>query len=177
MRSLEMPLRNEHEDLRSCLERRSRSLLVPESLERELHDAYSKYEEVAFEQESVKLLSEGAGEALQGLFRLLDSGRPMVGMRRSLLSIESSDRCPLCDRLAVSELDHYLPRSAFPHYSVLGRNLVPICFRCNHIKRNKQRASRRLRFFHPYYDQVPSLPLIKVDVDVFSVAVHTVFYR
>lgn len=40
-------------------------------------------------------------------------------------------KCPLCGINDVTDIDHYMPRSVFPEYSVHPFNLIPICHECN----------------------------------------------
>lgn len=56
--------------------------------------------------------------------------------RQNLYNLTPS-RCPICDAnwgYAVRTLDHILPESIFPQFSILPLNLVPTCYRCNHAK-------------------------------------------
>ncbi|CAD5379365.1 hypothetical protein OF001_U530002 [Pseudomonas sp. OF001] len=49
----------------------------------------------------------------------------------SLLSQAPLGRCPLCGFGHASTLDHYLPKSKFPQFSILPLNLIPSCKDCN----------------------------------------------
>lgn len=56
--------------------------------------------------------------------------------RQNLYNL-TPNRCPICDAnwgYAVRTLDHILPESIFPQFSILPLNLVPTCYRCNHSK-------------------------------------------
>jgi possible EA31 gene protein, phage lambda len=57
------------------------------------------------------------------------------------------DKCPYCGFGQVATLDHYLPKSEFPIFSILPNNLIGCCRDCNTIKRNIV-----LNTIHPYYD-------------------------
>ncbi|WP_459813198.1 HNH endonuclease [Campylobacter concisus] len=57
------------------------------------------------------------------------------------------DKCPYCGLGQVATLDHYLPKSEFPIFSILPNNLIGCCRDCNAIKRNIV-----LNTIHPYYD-------------------------
>lgn len=56
-------------------------------------------------------------------------------------------KCPYCGLGQVATLDHYLPKSEFPIFSILPNNLIGCCRDCNTIKRNIV-----LNTIHPYYD-------------------------
>jgi hypothetical protein len=69
------------------------------------------------------------------------------------LKITSSGKCPLCGEVGhVRTLDHYLPKSNFPLYSVLPLNLVPCCRDCNSEKLNAFSTNQEGQTLHPYFD-------------------------
>lgn len=53
--------------------------------------------------------------------------------------------CPYCNREFINnrinstsaQIDHFLPRSIYPIFSISLFNLVPSCYTCNHIKRGQ----------------------------------------
>ncbi|MBR8374068.1 MULTISPECIES: HNH endonuclease [Burkholderia cepacia complex] len=61
-------------------------------------------------------------------------------------------KCPTCGFGHVHTVDHFLPKSAFPWFSVLPENLVPACRDCNTGK--MAAAANDAQSFHPYYDSV-----------------------
>ncbi|HWX51538.1 MAG TPA: hypothetical protein VNZ61_26125 [Roseomonas sp.] len=71
------------------------------------------------------------------------------------------DLCPACGEPgAPNTLDHYLPKSKFPHLSIIPANLFPMCDACQAKKLEKTGDAHHPRFFiHPYFD-VFSLPRI-----------------
>lgn len=62
--------------------------------------------------------------------------------------------CPYCNFYTrqVRQLDHYLPKAAFPSLSITANNLVPICKECNEIKDNYYSFNKSKQLIHPYYD-------------------------
>lgn len=61
--------------------------------------------------------------------------------------------CPFCGGLGhVHTLDHYLPKSNFPVYSVLPANLVPCCRDCNTGKGAAFGHHAHDQTLHPYLD-------------------------
>lgn len=66
--------------------------------------------------------------------------------------------CPLCQLESVSELDHYLPKSIFPEFSIYHKNLVPICHTCNNLKG----TNNDIIFPHLYYEDIDGEELLKV---------------
>lgn len=69
--------------------------------------------------------------------------------------------CPLCQLEEVSELDHYIPKSIFPEFSVYHKNLVPICHTCNSLKG----TNNIVIFPHLYYEDIDGEELLKVYKD------------
>lgn len=59
--------------------------------------------------------------------------------------------CPLCGYGQVKTVDHYLPKSKFPLYSVLTHNLVPACRDCNIEKLAGTADTASQQVFHPYF--------------------------
>ncbi|MDS0528473.1 HNH endonuclease [Clostridium sp. SHJSY1] len=60
--------------------------------------------------------------------------------------------CPFCGERTVSTLDHYLPKTQYPVYSITPFNLVAACSDCNKAKSDKVITSREKETIHPYYD-------------------------
>lgn len=69
------------------------------------------------------------------------------------LLVSSDGKCPFCGGIGqVHTLDHYLPKSIFPIYSVLPENLVPCCRDCNSGKMSSFAAIQSEQPLHPYLD-------------------------
>ena len=63
-------------------------------------------------------------------------------------------RCPLCGIGTVNTLDHYLPKTHFPVYSVTPNNLVPVCNWCQGEKSEYYPTTEGEQLLHPYFDDV-----------------------
>jgi hypothetical protein len=167
VRSLPLPARNEHQDYETCIKRRSASASqILRGQQNTVFYAYSRYEDAAFLDGCPGKPDHIADVALRDNFKLLEPGRPLADLREKIMNMGVNDRCPFCGRAPASSLDHYLPKSTFSCYSVLARNLVPICDRCNRNKSNTRGLSQTLRFFHPYYDEIPSHRILRAAVTV-----------
>lgn len=103
----------------------------------------------------------GADEiALHDLYDTRARSGPIARIRRPTVPFKS---CPLCGSLGGRSLDHALPRSLFPEFSILRENLVPACTMCNTDEKGETyRGCRPERFIHPYYDRWASQPLWRV---------------
>lgn len=71
--------------------------------------------------------------------------------------------CFLCGGKA-GEIDHYLPRSSFPEFSILALNLLPACRYCNNKKRSRYQKSGERLYFHPHFMRLPQKAFITVEV-------------
>ena len=49
----------------------------------------------------------------------------------SILNSVEDNICPYCSQRLIKTLDHYLPKSIYPYFSVTPINLVPACRDCN----------------------------------------------
>lgn len=65
-------------------------------------------------------------------------------------------RCPLCGIGTVNTLDHYLPKTHFPVYSVTPNNLVPVCNWCQGEKSEYYSTTEGGQLLHPYFDDLDS---------------------
>jgi len=103
-------------------------------------------------------------------------GRALDALRDHDLTI-----CPACGEPGrPNTLDHYLPKSDYPHFCITPANLLPMCDACQLAKDVKIGDAATPRFFiHPYFDtfvaeqvfqliikrpfHAPSIELIPVD--------------
>lgn len=76
--------------------------------------------------------------------------------------------CPFCSEPGrPNTLDHYLPKSEYPEYSILSKNLVPMCDICqgSDAKGSKVLDSNDKRMFlHPYYDEIKGLEILVLEI-------------
>ncbi|MDR6869561.1 5-methylcytosine-specific restriction endonuclease McrA [Bosea sp. BE125] len=69
------------------------------------------------------------------------------------IKVTANGKCPLCGGVGhVRTLDHYLPKSNFPLYSVMPANLIPCCRDCNSEKLNAFAGAMKDQTLHPYFD-------------------------
>jgi hypothetical protein len=86
-------------------------------------------------------------------------------LKAALAKNNTGGRCPLC-QVSTGTLDHYLPQQRFPEFAVFPLNLVPVCWRCNHRKREDFRDTDAI-FLHAYLDLVPdNVRFLFAEVDV-----------
>jgi hypothetical protein len=81
-----------------------------------------------------------------------------------------NQRCPLCGIGTVNTLDHYLPKTHFPVFSVTPNNLVPACKWCQGSKLEYYSKTKGRQILHPYFDDFDSDEWLVADVVVGSPA-------
>lgn len=103
---------------------------------------------------------------LRNLYRrVLVRGRGRPVYNRLLLAARLR-RCPLCCQRDAQTLDHFLPESEFPEFSVLPLNLVPACYSCNKAKLDYVPVDYEGQTLHPYFDDWGEHTFLQADVDV-----------
>jgi 5-methylcytosine-specific restriction endonuclease McrA len=81
------------------------------------------------------------------------------------LPANGSPWCQYCLIGEVDAVDHYVPKSLYPEFSVLPRNLVASCPKCNRLKNAKWLRAGVREIFSLYYDDLPITQYLFVDVD------------
>ena len=81
-----------------------------------------------------------------------------------IMSAAPYGKCPLCSVRLADTLDHYLPKSKFPIYTVTPINLIPACTLCNQGKRVDYPTTSEGQTLHPYYDNVENVSWIQASV-------------
>jgi len=87
-------------------------------------------------------------------------------------AFEKVDLCPMCGIDPPVELDHHLPKSVFKPLAIYALNLVPLCEACNGDKL----AADAGKFAHAYFDLLPDVQFLKVDVAVDNGALTTLYW-
>ena len=139
--------------------------------------AYEAYYEAAPDVGSLPAvtLTDRQREALVHAYEVETA--PMAALRGRLLDRVLVARCPFCGIGESSTLDHYLPKEQHPQFALLSGNLVPSCGPCNTRKgRLVVDESTYVRFFlHPYFDKIPDLQFLHVDVAPLSDALGLIY--
>lgn len=65
---------------------------------------------------------------------------------------EISDECPYCFFGEISQIDHFIPQTAYCIWNIHPTNLIPICANCNKNKDDYVGESSGKNLLHPYYD-------------------------
>lgn len=97
-------------------------------------------------------------------FRMAQKNKPGRSFYDKLLALPIHGRCPLCGHRIVSTIDHHLPKTHYPLFSVIPINLVPACRDCNTIKEACMPLNGSEETIHPYYDDIESEIWLKAKV-------------
>lgn len=62
--------------------------------------------------------------------------------------------CPFCGVKTVKAVDHYLPKSLYPIFSVVPINLLPSCSDCNKLKDDYIPTLHDEELLNPYFDDL-----------------------
>lgn len=86
------------------------------------------------------------------LYSKLCNNKEPILYYNQICSASKLSKCPFCGFGQVTTVDHYLPKSKFPIFSILPYNLVPCCRDCNSNKGDKYTMDADSQPLHPYYD-------------------------
>jgi 5-methylcytosine-specific restriction endonuclease McrA len=73
----------------------------------------------------------------------------------AIQSIQHKQKCPYCGMDKPRTIDHYLPKSMFPEFSVFPPNLLPCCGYCNNKKRDDWLEDGKRIYLNLYFDDIP----------------------
>lgn len=89
-------------------------------------------------------------------------GRAVYDLIRSL---PEDNLCPFCSHRRIAGLDHILPKSKYPVFSVIPHNLVAICGPCNQLKGDISPTSRCDGVIHPYFEDIDEPQWLHAEVN------------
>lgn len=100
-------------------------------------------------------------DAQRALYDTRRNSKPLRAIRRRA----DHPCCPMCGSGGRGHLDHFLPRTAYPEFSVFGLNLVPTCASCNSgSKGDTYQGNAPERFLHPYFDTLAAQAIWFVEI-------------
>lgn len=102
---------------------------------------------------------------------------PGRGEYDRILAEAKKRRCCFCSCEDPTELDHFLPKSVFPEFSILPINLVPSCSRCNKLKAESTPISVGNTYIHPYYEEYNDIIWLEANLHFDYAGEITITYR
>jgi hypothetical protein len=159
MRNVNPPARNDASDYQTAIARRALAVRsVLQDYTPAVEQAYAAYSGAISQVLALmpmQLDDPSHSNLLQSNYDSLSDGRALQDLAAELHEA-SNFRCPICNFEQTSTLDHFLPRSTHPEFSILARNLIASCFTCNNSKGTHSPS----RFVHAYLDEVPDLRMV-----------------
>jgi hypothetical protein len=152
-------IKNKHEPLRTNLQNRF-SLIDIATKE---YDGRAKNCQLFCLASIILQLSPVSKEQLMGVY----DNQMVQGPGREVYNkilISSNGVCSFCAHGTPKSLDHFLPKSEFPEYSIFPLNLIPCCSDCNHDKSEYVAKSEEKQYLHPYYDDVSALQWLECKI-------------
>jgi hypothetical protein len=132
-------------------------------LKSKILERYSTYIEIE-SNNRIKAISFSVEEkeALSGLYSSkTKTAKKITEEILNVLNPTHADHCLYCGIGEIDQIDHYLPQEHFPEYSILHKNLIPICGKCNEIKGDHIAGSDNKDFLHLIYDMLPIESIFK----------------
>ena len=179
MQSLPSPGRDAEADYDSIASRRApRSRTILRNLRSRVFSSYRDF--IAYEGNGSLLnplsLKEVAKSELLANYRLLERGRSHEHIRDDILSRASLGLCIYCSVSPVESIDHLLPQSIYPEFTVFADNLVPACGRCNRKKGRECAHTTGRNMMNPYFFVMPKHAMLFARVRVEQSSVTCDFY-
>ena len=82
-----------------------------------------------------------------------------------IMELPADNLCPFCGHRKIASLDHMLPKSKYPVFSVVPHNLVAICKPCNRLKGDIAPTSEYDGVIHPYFDDIDEPQWLHAEVN------------
>lgn len=108
-----------------------------------------------------------SGQLRESLIKCYDNPTQPLEKLKLLIKLSRAEidlqKCPYCQIQQPAQYDHFLPKSVYCEFSVLGKNLVYACQSCNTDKTSSCHGSRRI--IHPYFDDIPMAQFLFCRID------------
>lgn len=131
---------------------------------------YSQYDIVHRENNHATMMAYGfQNQDKTDLLKLYSSSNSnLTRLKNSITTFHDNrvmSKCQYCTISEVSSLDHIIPKTEFPEFSVNPKNLLPACTICNSKKSVNWRESDKPVFLNLYTDRLPRDQYLFVDLD------------
>lgn len=95
--------------------------------------------------------------------------QPLIRLKASIREAQLdfiAYNCQYCDIDSSDTWDHYIPKSSFPEFAVLGLNLIPSCGTCNNKKNQLWKKRSERVFLNLYTDRLPKMRFLFCRIDM-----------
>lgn len=93
-----------------------------------------------------------------------DTAKKIIDSVSKAQLLRQAGICLSCGIGDADQIDHFLPKEHFPEFSILHKNLVPICGACNEIKGDNIPGTDK-DYMHPMFDDLPDIPFFEVAIN------------
>lgn len=113
------------------------------------------YREYVLKKGSPSIVPISLNAAQRADFENAYSNKP-IGAGLSWISglyINGLNSCPFCGGDGARTIEHYLPQTSYPEFSVYSLNLLPSCGSCNSKRNSLNAYGATTSPLHPYFDK------------------------
>ncbi|MFP5042934.1 HNH endonuclease [Parasediminibacterium sp. JCM 36343] len=134
-------------------------------LKAKIKTRYSDYAKIELNQRLIKTtFTDDEKKALKHLYgSQTTTAKKIIDIISKALLQTQAGCCVSCGIGDVDQIDHFLPQEHFPEYSILHKNLIPICGLCNEIKSDNIPGEEK-NYFHPMFDKLPDEPFFRCQI-------------
>ncbi|MED0998362.1 HNH endonuclease [Bacillus mobilis] len=146
------------------IQRNARSQDKITRLERLKPHVFSRYDDYELNVLQLEMISPSSiidsedKKAMESCYNRSSQGYLEGKVVQKILSIQTAqykNKCPYCGIDKPRTIDHYLPKSNFPEFSIYPPNLIPCCGHCNTRKNDRWLDGQKRMFLNLYYDELP----------------------
>lgn len=167
MLNIGCPDRDATEDIDSIISEKYNGI-VKTTLQRlnpKIKSRYSDYSKIELNQRLAAItFTDDEKTALHHLYgSQTETAKKIVDSISKIQLQTQAGCCVSCGIGDADQIDHFLPQEHFPEYSIMHKNLIPICGTCNEIKSSNIPGTTK-NYFHPMFDKLPDEPFFSCQI-------------
>lgn len=168
MININCPNRDSVEDIENIISEKNNGAIKNNLLriQHSIISRYSAYADIELGNRiSTNTFSDDEKEALKHLYSSkTDTAKKVIDSVSKAQLLKQAGVCLSCGIGDTDQIDHFLPKEHFPEFSILHKNLVPICGTCNEIKGDNIPGAVK-NYMHPMFDELPVVPFFAVSIN------------
>lgn len=163
MINIPCPVRDENDDIDNIIDEKNIGAIknALTALLPRIRNRYTLYSQIELNNRvSIDNFTQEEKDVLQKLYSSkTQTAKSIIESITTIQLLIQAGCCLSCGIGDPDEVDHFLPQEHFPEFSILHKNLVPICGTCNQIK-GKNIPGENRDYFHPMFDNLPDEPFL-----------------
>ncbi|HBS87594.1 MAG: hypothetical protein A2W91_15130 [Bacteroidetes bacterium GWF2_38_335] len=168
MLNISCPDRDAAEDIDSIISEKYTGIVKTtlQKIKPKIKNRYSDYSKIELGQRlTATAFSDDEKNALQHLYGSQTTTAKKIVDSISKVQLQTQAGCCVCCGIGdADQIDHFLPQEHFPEYSIMHKNLIPICGTCNEIKGENIPGDAK-NYFHPMFDRLPNEPFFSCQIN------------